>query len=354
MLHNDVRPDDSCFFFTTCGWMMWNWLISALGLGSRIVLYDGAPFAHGPETLFRLAQNEGFTLFGLSPKFLTTVEQSGFQPRQSGDFPNLRRICSTGSPLSEHNFRFVYQSVKPDLHLAPISGGTDILGCFLSGNPCAPVHTGTMQVATLGKDVRVMAENGTDLTSGVGELVCKAPFLGMPIGFWNDSNHHRYDQTYFSRFPGYWCHGDYLERTTSGDYVIHGRSDTVLNPGGVRIGTAEIYQAIEPLPEVHDSIVIGQKWQDDVRIVLFVVLAPDSPLDNTLRDKIRQTIKTQCSPRHCPAKILDVPAIPRTRSGKISEKAVSDIVHQRPVQNREALANPEALDAFQNRHELDT
>ena len=352
MLHNDIQHGDRTLFFTTCGWMMWNWLIGALGLGSTVVLYDGSPFTSGAKTLFQLAEDEHLSLLGVSPKFLSVVEKDGYIPQKHHDFPALRRITTSGSPLSAGNFNFVYQSIKADVHLCPISGGTDILGCFLGGDPRAAVHTTEMQVPLLGKDVRVMDEQGEILQSGTGELVCHAPFLGMPLGFWDDADHEKYHQTYFDRFAAHvWCHGDFLERTKTG-YVIHGRSDTVLNPAGIRIGTAEIYQAIENIAIISDAVVIGQKWDDDVRIVLFVVIDNQEDLSAELQKNIRDTIKTQCSPRHIPAKILQVAAIPRTRSGKISEKSVSDCVHNRTVRNQEALENPESLQNFINRAEL--
>ena len=353
MLHNDVCVGDRILFFTTCGWMMWNWLVGALGLGGTVVLYDGSPFAQGAKTLFQIAEDEHLSLLGVSPKFLSVVEKDGYIPKDHHDFVALRRMVTSGSPLSKGNFDFVYQNIKADVHLCPISGGTDILGCFLGGDPRAAVHSGEMQVPILGKDVQVMDDQGAVLESGTGELVCRAPFLGMPLGFWDDTDHTRYHAAYFDRFgENIWCHGDFLERTPTG-YIIHGRSDTVLNPGGVRIGTAEIYQAIEHLCAITDAVVIGQKWDDDVRIVLFVVLAEGYRLSDEVQQAIRQSIKTACSPRHLPAKILAAHAIPRTRSGKISEKAVSDIVHGRIVRNQEALENPEALEYFVDRRELE-
>ena len=351
MLHNDVQDGDRTMFFTTCGWMMWNWLVGALGLGSTVVLYDGSPFAEGAKTLFQLAEDEHLSLLGVSPKFLSVVEKDGYVPKDHHDFVALRRITTSGSPLSVGNFDFVYQKIQADVHLCPISGGTDILGCFLSGEPRAAVHRGEMQAPVLGKDVVVMDDQGRVLEHGTGELVCRAPFLGMPLGFWDDPDDQKYHAAYFERFPSLWCHGDFLERTETG-YIIHGRSDTVLNPGGVRIGTAEIYQAIEQIAEITDAVVIGQQWDDDVRIVLFVVLTEGTVLSENLQQTIRQSVKTTCSPRHIPAKILTTEAIPRTRSGKISEKAVADIVHNRPVRNQEALDNPEALKHFAHRAEL--
>ena len=333
---------------------MWNWLVGALGLGSTVVLYDGSPFADGARTLFQVTEDEHISLLGVSPKFLSVVEKDGYLPKEYHDFPALRRITTSGSPLSTGNFNFVYQSIKADVHLCPISGGTDILGCFLGGEPRAAVHHQEMQVAILGKDVQVMDEQGEIIQEGTGELVCHAPFLGMPLGFWDDPKCEKYHQAYFDRFAAnIWCHGDFLERTKTG-YIIHGRSDTVLNPGGVRIGTAEIYQAIEHLPEIADAVVIGQKWDNDVRIVLFIVLHDEQSLSTDLQRNIRNSIKNTCSPRHIPAKVLTTQAIPRTRSGKISEKAVSDVVHGRTVRNQEALENPESLQNFINRSELET
>ena len=354
MLHNDIHATDRTMFFTTCGWMMWNWLVGALGLGSTVVLYDGSPFADGARTLFQVAEDEHISLLGVSPKFLSVVEKDGYLPKEYHDFPALRRITTSGSPLSTGNFNFVYQSIKADVHLCPISGGTDILGCFLGGEPRAAVHHQEMQVAILGKDVQVMDEQGEIIQEGTGELVCHAPFLGMPLGFWDDPKCEKYHQAYFDRFTAnVWCHGDFLERTKTG-YIIHGRSDTVLNPGGVRIGTAEIYQAIEHLPEIADAVVVGQKWDNDIRVVLFIVLHDEQSLSTDLQRNIRNSIKNTCSPRHIPAKVLTTQAIPRTRSGKISEKAVSDVVHGRTVRNQEALENPESLQNFINRSELET
>ena len=350
LLHNDVRCHDKVMFFTTCGWMMWNWLIGALGIGATVVLYDGSPLAHGPKTLFHLAEQENLALLGLSPKLLSIAEQQGYCPKKHYALAHLRRIATTGSPLGVNNFSYVYQNIKADMHLAPISGGTDILGCFLGGEPRAPVYAGQMQVPLLGKDVVVMDDHGAVCTQGTGELVCRQAFIGMPVGLWDDPEDTGYYQAYFARFAashptGVWCHGDYLEQCPNG-YIIHGRSDTVLNPSGVRIGTAEIYGVTDTLETLQDAVVVGQQWQGDVRVVLFVVLADGVVLDEDLCRHIRTQIRQRCSPRHVPALILAVPAVPRTRSGKISEKAVIDTIHGLTVSNQQALANPEALAYF--------
>ncbi len=352
-LHCDIRPDDRVFYFTTCGWMMWNWLASVLASQATVLLYDGSPFHPRPGVLFDLAEEEGMTLFGTSAKYLDALHKSGFAPRQTHDLSRLRTMASTGSPLAAETFDYVYGGIKEDLHLASISGGTDIVSCFVLGDPTRPVHRGEIQGPGLGMAIDVFGTDGKPLRPGKkGELVCTRPFPSMPIGFWDDPDGARYRAAYFERFPGVWHHGDFIEWTDAGGFVIHGRSDTTLNPGGVRIGTAEIYRQVESFDEIAESIVVGQDFQGDQRIVLFVVLTDGTPLDETLKEKIRVLIRNACTPRHVPAKIIAVGAIPRTRSGKITELAVRDVLHGRDVKNIEALANPEALDLYRNLPEL--
>ncbi len=353
-LQGDIRAGDRLFYFTTCGWMMWNWLVSGLAVGATLLLYDGSPFHPGPETLFRYAEDHGMTHFGTSAKYIDALRKSGLRPGEAFDLSALRTLFSTGSPLAPENFDFVYEAVKDDLHLASISGGTDICGCFVAGNPFEPVWRGEIQGPVLGMAVDVFDDEGRPLPPGrLGELVCTRPFPSMPLRFWNDPEGGRYRAAYFERFPGIWHHGDFAEWTVHGGMVIHGRSDATLNPGGVRIGTAEIYAQVEQMPEVLEALAIGQKTPDnDERIVLFVRLAEGVELTEALQQEIRRRIRTGASPRHVPAVIVAVPDIPRTRSGKIVEIAVRDVVHGRPVKNVEALANPEALEYFRDRPEL--
>jgi len=355
-LHADVRAGDRVFYFTTCGWMMWNWLVSALASGATIVLYDGSPFYPDGSRLFDLAQAHGVTLFGTSAKFIDAVAKAGLRPRETHDLGTVRTITSTGSPLSPESFDFVYDGIKADVHLASISGGTDIVSCFVGGVPTEPVWRGEIQGPGLGMAVDVWDGDGKSVVpgSGQGELVCTAPFPSMPIGFWNDPAGDKYRAAYFERFPGAWCHGDWAERTAHGGFVIHGRSDATLNPGGVRIGTAEIYRQVEQLPEVIESLAVGQQWEGDERIVLFVRLRDGLVLDDTMRKAIATQIRRNTSPRHVPAKILQVPELPRTKSGKLVELAVRNVIHGQPVKNREALANPDALRYFAVRDELRT
>ncbi len=352
VLHCDVRQGDRVFYFTTCGWMMWNWLVASLGAGATLLLYDGSPFHPTQNVLFDFAEAEGMTLFGTSAKFIDACRKAGLEPRRTHDLSGVRLVTSTGSPLSPEGFDWVYQHMQPDVQLASISGGTDILSCFVLGNPLAPVYRGEIQCRGLGMAVEAFGDDGRPVRGRKGELVCTRPFPSMPIGFWNDPDGERYHNAYFARFANVWCHGDFVEITPRGGVVIYGRSDAVLNPGGVRIGTAEIYRQVEQLDEVEESIAVGQDWQDDVRVVLFVRLRPGLVLDEALETKIRSRVRSHCSPRHVPAKILQVEDIPRTRSGKIVELAVRDVVHGRPVQNREALSNPEALALFANRPDL--
>jgi acetoacetyl-CoA synthetase len=353
-LHCDIRAGDRVFYFTTCGWMMWNWLVTALASGAAIVLYDGAPFHPDGRRLFDLADETGVTLFGTSAKFVDALRKSAVRPRQSHQLRGLRTITSTGSPLAPESFDFVYEHIKTDVHLASISGGTDIVSCFVGGNPNGPVWRGEIQGAGLGMNVDVFDPEGRSLLNEPGELVCKSPFPSMPLGFWNDPDGSKYRAAYFDRFPGVWTHGDWIRRTEHGGYVIYGRSDATLNPGGVRIGTAEIYRQVEQLPEIVEALAVGQQWDGDERIILFVRLAAGFTLDDALRERIARRIREGTTPRHVPARIVAVADIPRTKSGKIVEIAVRHVIHGREVKNREALANPDALDLFRDLPELRT
>ncbi|MCP5154717.1 MAG: acetoacetate--CoA ligase [Ectothiorhodospiraceae bacterium] len=354
-LHTDLRADDRLFYFTTCGWMMWNWLVSGLATGATLLLYDGSPFHPSGNVLFDFADAHRMTVFGTSAKYIDAVKKAGLEPRRTHDLGSVRAMLSTGSPLVPESFDFVYQSVKEDICLSSISGGTDIISCFALGNPTLPVYRGELQCLGLGLDVAAFDDEGAAVIGEKGELVCRNPFPCMPVGFWNDDDGARYRAAYFEKFPGVWCHGDYVEiRAHAGHdgMMIFGRSDAVLNPGGVRIGTAEIYRQVEQLEEVVEGLVIGQDHEGDVRVVLFVVLRAGLTLDDALRDRIRRQIRANTTPRHVPARIVQVPDIPRTKSGKITELAVRDVVHGRAVKNKEALANPEALEHFRDRPEL--
>ena len=351
-LHTDIGAEDVVFYFTTCGWMMWNWLVSGLATGATLVLYDGNPFHPGPEVLWRMAEEEGVTVFGTSAKYLAALEKAGYAPGRHRDLGALRALLSTGSPLMPASFDFVYREIKADLQLASISGGTDIVSCFALGCPVLPVHRGELQCRGLGMRVEIFDDEGRSHEDEPGELVCTRPFPSMPVGFWNDPDGAKYRAAYFERFAGVWHHGDWARLTPRGGLVIYGRSDAVLNPGGVRIGTAEIYRQVEKLDEIVESLAIGQDWGDDQRVVLFVRLREGLSLDEALQAKIRKTIRDNTTPRHVPAKILQVRDIPRTLSGKIVELAVRNVVHGRPVKNTDALANPAALDEFRDRPEL--
>ena len=353
VLHTDLSPQDKLFYFTTCGWMMWNWLVSGLASGATLILFDGTPFFDDGHGLWKMAEREGITVFGTSAKYISALEKAGIRPGDDYQLPQLRTILSTGSPLAPESFDYVYDAIGSDLQLASIAGGTDILSCFVLGNPLLPVRRGEIQCRGLGKAVQVYDDAGNPVVGPQGELVCTQPFPSAPVGFWNDPHKSRYKAAYFERFPGIWAHGDFAELTAAGGLVIHGRSDAVLNPGGVRIGTAEIYRQVEKLDEVVESIAIGQNWQDDVRVVLFVVLRPGLDIDDDLRDKIRRVIRDNTTPRHVPAKIVAVEDIPRTKSGKIVELAVRSMVHGEAVKNTEALANPEALEHFRGIAALD-
>jgi len=345
-LHAGIREGDRFFYFTTCGWMMWNWLVTGLASGATLLLYDGSPFHPDGNVIFDFAHDEKMTYFGTSAKFIDAVRKAGLRPIETHDLASVRLLSSTGSPLAPECFRFVYEGIKQDVHLASISGGTDIVSCFVLGVPTRPVHVGEIQGPGLGMAVDVWDEEGRPLAQGKGELVCTRAFLAMPIGFWNDPDGAKYRSAYFERFDNVWCHGDFAEWTEHGGMIIHGRSDATLNPGGVRIGTAEIYNQVEQMPEILESICIGQDWDGDTRVVLFVRLAEGVVLDADLEKRIRSKIRSGASPRHVPARIVPIADIPRTKSGKITELAVRDIVHGRAVKNKEALANPEALDLY--------
>ncbi|CAN7427498.1 acetoacetate--CoA ligase [Pseudomonas sp. GL-B-26] len=351
-LHCDLGSGDRLFYYTTCGWMMWNWLVSALAVDSAVVLYDGSPFHPAPERLIDLIDDECISVFGTSPKYLATLESSGIKPRESHDLSSLKTLLCTGSALSPQSYDYVYRDFKADLCLASMSGGTDIVSCFVNSNPLQPVRRGEIQGKSLGMAVEVWNDNGQPVIGEKGELVCTRHFPAIPIGFWNDPQQEKLRTSYFSQFPGVWAQGDYAEQLPHGGMMIHGRSDAVLNPGGVRIGTAEIYRQVEKVPQVLDSVAIGQQWQDDVRVVLFVRLREGVELDEALQQQIRQVIRANTTPRHVPAKIVAVTDIPRTISGKVVELAVRNVVHGQKVKNTDALANPEALEQFRNRPEL--
>ena len=351
-LHCDIKPNDRVFYFTTCGWMMWNWLVSALASEATLLLYDGSPFAAKDDILFDFASEEKMTFFGTSAKYIDTLVKRGAQPSQSHNLRALRTFASTGSPLAPAGFDYIYQNVKSDICLSSISGGTDILACFVCGNPTAPVYRGEIQALALGMATNVFDSNGSPVRGRKGELVCTASFPSLPIGFWNDPDGSRYYAAYFERFPNVWCHGDFVEITKNEGMIIYGRSDATLNPGGVRIGTAEIYRQVETFVNIEEAICIGQDWDNDTRIILFVRMTKGKELDESLVARIRERVRKNCSPRHIPAKVISVADIPRTRSGKITELAVRNVVHGLPVENKEALANPEALENFQNIIEL--
>lgn len=351
-LHVDLGPADRLFYYTTCGWMMWNWLVSALAVGSAVVLYDGSPFHPANDRLLDLIDDERISVFGTSPKFLATLESSGSKPRETHDLGSLKTLLCTGSALSPQSYDFVYRNIKSDVCVASMSGGTDIVSCFVNSNPLSAVRRGEIMGKSLGMAVEVWNDAGQAVVGEKGELVCTRHFPAMPIGLWNDADGEKLRKSYFSLFPGVWAQGDYAEQLPHGAMLIHGRSDAVLNPGGVRIGTAEIYRQVEKVPQVLDSVAIGQQWQDDVRVVLFVRLQDGVELDASLQEQIRQVIRANTTPRHVPAKIVAVTDIPRTISGKVVELAVRNVVHGEPVKNTDALANPQALEQFRNRNEL--
>ena len=354
LLHCNMKRDDRIFFFSTCGWMMWNWLVSSLAWGATVLLYDGSPFYPSPKILFDYVDAENMTLFGTSAKFIDALSKNGVRPMDTHDLGSVKIMCSTGSTLAPEGFDYVYGAIKKNVHLVSFTGGTDIMGCFMSGDPTKPVWRGELQQAVYGMDVDVFDDNGKSIQGEKGELVCKQPFPSVPLGFLGDPDGSRYHDAYFAVYDNIWCQGDFVEHTEHGGYIMFGRSDATLNPGGVRIGTAEIYRQVERLDEVKESIVIGQSWDNDVRVVLFVVLSAELTLDDKLTKKIQNQVRANCTPRHVPAKILQVEDIPRTKSGKITELAVRDVVHGRVVKNVEALDNPEALAFYEGRGELIT
>ena len=352
MLHADLKREDTIFYFTTCGWMMWNWLVSSLAVGATLVLYEGNPFHPDPDALWRMAQDEKITIFGTSAGYIAALQNAGAKPGKSYDLSALKSLLSTGSPLSKEGFEFIYNEVKSDIQLASISGGTDLNGCFALGNPMGPVYAGELQCRGLAMKVQAFDENGKPVINRQGELVCSAPFPSMPIYFWNDPDNQKYMDAYFDVYPNIWRHGDFIEINERGGVVIYGRSDATLNPGGVRIGTAEIYRQVDRIEEIEDSIVVGQNWRNDVRIILFVKMANGYELTERLKDTIKKTIRTNASPRHVPAKILAVPDIPYTHNMKKVELAVKKTIHNQPVLNKDALRNPGALDDYKDLKEL--
>ncbi|MBM3512506.1 MAG: acetoacetate--CoA ligase [Alphaproteobacteria bacterium] len=350
--HCDIKPGDRVFYFTTCGWMMWNWLVTALASEATLLLFDGSPVHPNANVLWDFAVREKMSLFGTSAKYIDGLRKLNLRPKDTHDLSALRTITSTGSPLAPESFAYVYEAVKDDVHLASIAGGTDILGCFVSGSPTLPVRRGEIQCSALGMATKIFDAQGRAIVGEKGELVCTSPFPSMPTGFWNDDGDRKYRAAYFEKFSNVWTHGDWVEETPSGGFVIFGRSDATLNPGGVRIGTAEIYRQVESIDEVIEALAIGQDWDNDVRVVLFVVLKAGHALDEALQTKIKSQIRANCTPRHVPARIVQVPEIPRTKSGKVVELAVREVIHGRPVKNIEALANPESLAHFKDRAEL--
>jgi acetoacetyl-CoA synthetase len=352
MLNTDMKREDIIFYFTTCGWVMWNWLVSSLSQGASIVLYDGSPFFPDEAALFELIRDERVDIWGTSPRYLSTIEKAGLNPAANYNLESLKTIISTGSPLSVENYQFVYQHIKPDVFLNNISGGTEAIACFGIGNPVGPIYAGEMQGLGLGMNVQVFDDKGVSVTGQEGELVCTAPFPSMPLRFWNDKSNQKYRSTYFEMYPNVWRHGDNARITDKGGLVISGRSDATLKPGGVRIGTAEIYRQVETVEEIQDSLVVGQEWENDVRIILFVKLVKGEVFNEALIQKLRNVIRNNASPRHIPAKIIPVDDIPYTVNGKKVELAVRNIIHGRPVQNRDALANPDALELYKDIREL--
>jgi len=352
ILHTDLQREDTIFYFTTCGWMMWNWLVSSLAVGATVLLYDGSPVYPEPGALWRLAQDEKITIFGTSARYLALQEKQRVRPGRDHDLSALRTILSTGSPLSPESFRYVYREISRDVQLASISGGTDLNGCFALGNPIGPVHEGELQCRGLGMKVEAFDADGRPVINRKGELVCTAPFPSMPIYFWDDPDGTKYRKAYFSVYPGVWAHGDYILITPSGGLIIFGRSDATLNPGGVRIGTTEIYRLLEAIPEIADSLAVGQRWENDERVILFVRMAAGVELTAELKEKIRLTIRENISPHHVPARIIRVADIPYTINMKKVELAVRNVIHGEPVLNRDALANPEALELYRDLEEL--
>ncbi len=354
ILHTDLKDDDTIFYFTTCGWMMWNWLVASLGVGAAVVLYDGNPFYPDAGSLWQMAEDEKITIFGTSAGYIAALKASGVKPRHNYDLAPLKTILSTGSPLSAEDFSFIYSDIKEDVLLASISGGSDLNGCFALGNPMAPVYSGELQCRGLGMKVFAYDESGQAVIGRQGELVCTAPFPSMPVYFWDDEDGGKYHSAYYDHYPGVWTHGDFIEVTERGGLIMYGRSDATLNPGGVRIGTSEIYRIVEQIEEIEDSVVVGQRWGNDTRVILFVKLTPGCELDESLRQRIRTDIRNGASPRHVPAKILEVPDIPYTLNMKKVELAVQKIIHGQEVKNKDALKNPEVLEFFAEREELKT
>jgi len=351
-LHCEIKPNDNIFYFTTCGWMMWNWLVSSLASKASIVLFDGFPMYKKSDLLLKITQQENITLFGISAKYVDSLRKLNLIPKSKYKFKKLKTICSTGSPLSEDSFKYIYKNIKKNVHLASISGGTDIVSCFVLGNIYSPVISGQIQNNGLGMDADVFNEKGRSIKNQKGELVCKSAFPSMPKKFWNDNNFSKYKNAYFKRFKGVWHHGDYAERKSSDGYIIYGRSDATLNPGGVRLGTSEIYSVVEKFREVKESIVVGQAWDNDIRIVLFVVINNHYQFNQSLIERIKKKIRSEASPRHVPSKVIKVSDIPRTKNGKIVELAVKNIIEGAKIKNIQALANPEILQEFKNLSEL--
>jgi len=351
-IHSDVRDNDRIFYFTTCGWMMWNWLVGALASGATILLFDGFPMYKKDDLLFEFASEEKATLFGISAKYIDALNNSKVVPKNNHDLSKLRTICSTGSPLSKDGFKYIYNKIKKDVHLSSISGGTDIVSCFVLGNLFQPVYAGEIQNKGLGMDVDIFNEKGLSIQNTKGELVCKKPFPSMPVKFWNDDGDRKYKSAYFEKYKNVWHHGDFAKITDNGGFIIFGRSDTTLNPGGVRLGTAEIYGVVEKFDEIQESIVIGQSWNNDIRIILFIVLNKGYQLTDEIKDKIKKAIRINTSPRHVPSKIISILEIPKTKNGKLVELAVKQSVEGKTIKNLEALANPESLEQFKNIKEL--
>jgi len=351
-IHCDVKENDRVFYFTTCGWMMWNWLVGSLSSGATILLFDGFPLYKKDDLLFEFASEEQITLFGISAKYIDTLSNNKVVPKNNHDMSKLKTVCSTGSPLSIDGFRYIYKNIKEDVHLASISGGTDIVSCFVLGNPLQPVYAGEIQNRGLGMDVDVFDEKGFSIKNTKGELICKKPFPSMPVKFWNDNEDKKYRSSYFEKYKNVWHHGDFAKITDNGGFIIYGRSDTTLNPGGVRLGTAEIYSVVEKFEEIQESIVIGQSWNNDIRIILFIILNHGYKLNDTIKDKIKKAIKFNTSPRHVPSKIISILEIPKTKNGKLVELAVKQTVEGEPIKNLEALANPDSLKQFKNIKEL--
>jgi len=354
ILHTDLKREDTIFYFTTCGWMMWNWFTTSLAVGATLVLYDGNPFHPGPDALWRMAQDEKITVFGTSAGYIAALKNAGVLPGRQFDLSPMRALLSTGSPLSKEDFHFIYDEIKKDLQLASISGGSDLNGCFALGNPMGAVYEGELQCRGLAMKVFAYNEDGQPIVGQQGELVCTAPFPSMPIYFWDDPDGAKYQAAYFARFPGVWTHGDFIEVTERGGLIMYGRSDATLNPGGVRIGTAEIYRVIEQMEEIEDSVVVGQSWKNDIRVVLFVKMGTDGVLSDDLKDRIKKKIRAGASPRHVPAKIVSIPDIPYTLNMKKVELAVRKVIHGQEVTNKDALKNPEALNYYANLDELKT